>query len=488
VKFVNVLLFSIASAFLAGGVGVSFGWRRASLVALGLLVFPPTYQLVPTLLTEPLYVSLLMFSFGLLLLGDFSPRAFVLSGLLLGFATLVRPTSQFFPPMLVFIGIVLRGSPWSRRVIVHGAVALAVCLPTVGWNWWQFGKVGIANGVGAVAYLGSDLRRDGDEPMYSGVDFDTYRITSPYTHLDTDGDARLIQVFKERISKHPTQTALLFVRKAGRYLFGSYYGYFWPFNGLTGKIAHESSLLSKIGVMIWPAVQVVVVVAALVSLFWGSCSSILRMYVGAIAFYFTALHVIAFPIPRMFMPLYPYVLVLGVVGLGTREVGRKARALFGFSAPLIFAFVSAPRQAAFPTEVGEEYLSFFEDRCRGALQERHDIEEGDSGVIQGPDPYEVYRFDGISLLRSQVFTFALGVRCPLGSERRGIGQIFWSVDEQAFSESRSITFPMRSVDAVHVVRPALGPTWSGTLNAIRVDLPPEFVGCAVRVQEVQLLD
>jgi hypothetical protein len=54
VKFVNVLLFSIASAFLAGGVGVSFGWRRASLVALGLLVFPPTYQLVPTLLTEPL--------------------------------------------------------------------------------------------------------------------------------------------------------------------------------------------------------------------------------------------------------------------------------------------------------------------------------------------------------------------------------------------------------------------------------------------------
>lgn len=488
VKAANVALFSLSSGVLAAAVGHRFGWRKAALVAIGLLAYPPTYHLVPTLLTEPLYVSLLMLSFSSLLLRDFSQRGFVESGILLGLATLVRPTSQLFPPMLGILALVLRKSPWSKNLLLHGLVAFAVCVPTMSWNWAHFGKVGIANGLGAVVYLGSDLRRDGDEPVYSGVDFDTYRTTSPQTHLDTEGDARLLEVARERILKHPVQVGELFIRKAGRYLFGSFNGYFWPFDGLVEKIAHDTSRRGKMEALFWPALHTVVVVAALIAFLGRSCPPMMRLYVGVVALYFVALHMVTFPIPRMFLPLFPYMLVLGVVGVCNRKEGYKAKVLFSVTAPLLFAFVSAPRHRLYPTEVSEAYISLFETRNVGALVERNGIQAEGSFRVVGADPYEVYRFDRIPLVRTQVVSFGLGVQCPDSRERKGQGQIFWAVNGETFDEARSTVFPLRSIDGVHVVRPALSPAWNGALNFLRVDLPPEFLGCGVMLDEVQVLD
>ena len=135
------------------------------------------------------------------------------------------------------------------------------------WNFSQFGKAGLANGLGAVLYLGGDLRRNGDEPVYSGVDFDTFRITTPYTHLDTEGDARLVAVAKDRMLQHPLATGALFIRKGARYLLGSFHGYFWPYNGLVGKLEHDPSWRSKCSTLVWLSLQVFVACGAFFSLF-----------------------------------------------------------------------------------------------------------------------------------------------------------------------------------------------------------------------------
>ena len=484
-KFANVALFSIASSVLAGAVGYRFGWRKGAMVALGLILYPPTYDLVPTVLTEPLYVSLLCFSLAWLLFCDFSPRSFVFSGLVFGLATLVRPTSQMFAPMIIVVGVLLWRSLWGRRLMLHGLCAFAVCVPTMTWNFVQYGKAGLANGLGAVLYLGGDLRRDGDEPVYAGVDFDTYRITTPYTHLDTEGDARLVAVAKERMLRHPVETAELFTRKAFRYLFGSPRGYFWPFDGLVAKIQHEPGFRGKLFAFLWPALHVLVVCGALVSLRRRDIPFALRLYVGALTLYFVALHMVTFPIPRMVFPLYPYLLVLAVVGLCTKGSGQKRRIAVAVVAPIICALIAAPRKIEFATEVDGEFINVFESRFSGSYEGGHDIQEG---RVTGDDPYQLFRFDRLPLLRSQMVSFAIAVACPEDKTRKGSGQVFWRTDGESFTEAKSVVFPMRSVSSSHIVPSALSSLWTGQLTGLRIDLPPEFKGCSVSINESQILD
>jgi hypothetical protein len=489
VKFANVLLFSLASGVLAGGVGHIAGWRKGALVSLGLLAYPPTYSLIPTVLTEPLYVSILMCSFGVVLLGNFSSKGFALSGIIFGLATLTRPTTQLFPFFLISLSLIVSSKvSWKRGLIIHSVLALLVCAPTVLWNWSQFGKAGIANGLGAVLYLGNDLRRDGDEPLYYGVDFDTYRITAPNTHLDTEGDSALTKVAWQRFRVRPGEVALLTLRKMGRYLFGSYYGYFWPHGGLVGKIQYSADLPQKLSALAWPLVQILVVTGAFIALFQQSISPVLRIYVGAVLAYFTALHAVTFPIPRMFLPLYPYLLVLAVIGVGDRIKARRTRRIFCFIAPLILAFVCAPRNSQFPTESSVTYTSFFDNRHEGSFESSNDINKRGLDYVVGDDPYLVYRFNNVDLQRSQVVSFRVATVCPDASERRGMGQVFWSVDNAAFSEDKSLQFQFRTQEATHVVRPALSQAWNGALTALRIDLPSEFRGCSVRIENVTLLE
>jgi hypothetical protein len=353
------------------------------------------------------------------------------------------------------------------------------------WNFVQFGKVGIANGVGAVLYVGGDLRRDGDEPVYSGVDFDTYRHTAPNTHLDTEGDLRLATIAKERMLHHPLATARLFVRKTFRYALGSQKGYFWPFDGLVDKLRHEASLKGKLFTLLWPGLHVLVVCGALISLRRRDISPVLRSYVGLLTLYFVALHAVTFPIPRMVFPLYPYLLVLAVLGICTRGGGNKTRLAVFIVTPLVFGFVSAPRHQQFWTEVDESFSSVFEVRYMGLPEYSQDIE---NQVVVGEDPFVVSRFDGVSMLRSQMVHFRTQVHCPEEKIREGNGQIFWKIGVEPFIEGKSMVFPMRSISTSHVVRPGLLNTWTGGLTGLRVDLPAEWKGCKVSISDIQVLD
>jgi 4-amino-4-deoxy-L-arabinose transferase-like glycosyltransferase len=486
IKSLNIAIFSAASAVLALAVASKYGQKAALIVVLGLLLYPPSYDLVPTLLTEPLFTALLMFSLAVILRSGFTAKGAAASGVLLGLATLVRPTTQFFPFLLIVVALLIIRRPIARRVMLHSVCAIAIMLPALFWNWYNFNKLGIANGSGALC-LGSDLRVDGDEPIYYGVDFDTFETTAPFSHLDSEGDRRLMELTKARVGKFPRQMIGLTLRKFGRFLFGSYYGYFWPYNGLVGKLTSGIPLESKLSGVIWPVVHLFAVVLALISLFLRRIPLNLRLYIGLMIFYFASLHALAFPIPRMVFPLFPCILTLAAVGWVS--MSRAFKLSSGALALSVLALVCSPKARAYPTEESREYIDFFSVRRVGKLSGWHDIKESQGeSLVLGNDPFFIFNFDKFELRRNQVITFHLNSSCADSPVRSGAGQIFWANPEIGFSEERSVSFSLRSGEAYHVVRPALAANWQGTLGSVRVDLPASFAGCSVEVSEVAVLN
>ena len=157
--------------------------------------------------------------------------------------------------------------------------------------------------------------------------------------------------------------------------------------------------------------------------------------------------------------------------------------------PLVLGLVAAPRDLRFPTEASPDEVEFYSATFPGAFEGLHDIDgEAASRRVVGADPYMIFRFDSVPLLRSQVATFKLGARCPNGETRQGTAQLFWSVERAPFAEAKSAAFPIRSIDRVHIVRPALSSVWTGKLTGLRIDLPSEFRDCEVSVSDVKLLD
>jgi 4-amino-4-deoxy-L-arabinose transferase-like glycosyltransferase len=486
IKSLNIAIFSAASAFLTLAIASRYGRKAALMVGLGLLLYPPSYDLVPTLLTEPLFTAFLMCSLAVFIRGDFSVKAAAGSGFIIGFATLVRPTTQFFPFLIIALALMIIRRPIAKRVILHGVCAVVIMSPALFWNWYNFSKLGIANGSGALC-LGSDLRVDGDEPIYHGVDFDTYETTAPFTHLDSEGDRRLMELTKSRVGKFPLQMIGLTLRKFGRFIFGSYYGYFWPYNGLVGKLTSGLPLSSKFSGIIWPLVHSFAVVIALGSIFIKQIPLCFRLYIGLMIFYFALIHAVAFPIPRMVFPLFPYILTLAAVGWV--NMGRPTRLFSGALALSVFALVCSPKARVYPTEESREYIDVFSVRRVGGLSGAHDIEsrQGQS-IVLGSDPFLVFNFEQFELKRNQVISFQLRSNCVDPVVRSGTGQIFWANPNAGFSEDKSISFPLRSKDGYHVVRPALSTNWQGKLGSVRVDLPASFVGCSVDVDQVAVMN
>ena len=85
-------------------------------------------------------------------------------------------------------------------------------------------------------------------------------------------------------------------------------------------------------------------------------------------------------------------------------------------------------------------------------------------------------------------SFATAVVCPEDKTRKGSGQVFWRTDGESFTEAKSVVFTTRSVSSSHIVPSALSSLWTGQLTGLRIDLPPEFKGCSVSINESQILD
>jgi hypothetical protein len=486
IKYANITLLALAISFLSFSYRIfapGIGWL---LLYCMLLFFPPILNFGPTLLTEPLYLSLLMGSLAFLLLYRGVGAGVALSGLLLGAATLVRPTTQLLPFCWIILALLFFRRSYGKQLLIHGLSALLVIAPTLLWNGYVFGKLGIANGFGAVLFLGNDFPRRGDEPIYSGVDFDTYQITAPYTHLDTEGDRRLSRAAIEKIRKHPGEFLKLTLEKSFRYIFGSSKAYFFPWDNVKAFIQGTKSRWQVIEGLLWPLMQVVVASGALLTLFRAGLPITLYFLLSGFIAYFIAIHTISFPLPRLSLPMYPYLAVLAVSGFSISSI-RQTWLLATISlslAVLIFLCIKLSEPAN--SEISPYEATLFDSQQRGSFYESHDMDS--SGVITGTDSYVVFNFSQTPSSRGQMVLVPLTIVCPIGFTGSAIGQLFWRSSEQPhFSELARIDFPLSASTGIRLLRPGLHPQWRGDVLALRVDFPESWKGCSIRTEDVAIV-
>jgi len=325
-RFANIALVMLGSYLIAAVARARWG-DRVGLVAFVLCACG--YQVVlytGTVLTEPLalfFCCLVLWAMDRLARTDHTRYA-VMAGVGCGLGALSRTALQLLP--LAIIGFVLlawlfqRGSQRIRAnfrsrqlgwlLVCH----LVVIAPVMGWNYRTFGVARIANGLGAVMHLGSDFRTDGDEPPFFGMQYPTGQITRQYDHLQTQGDALLMQAAKENIRRDPVHWLALCLPKIGRILVGGPCYQFMPGDSYSAKARLVGRKETAIVFAWWTVAGTAVTLfgVAGLALMWREQPAAL-LAASALTVYLVALHAVTFAIPRFGLPLYP-ALVLGVCG------------------------------------------------------------------------------------------------------------------------------------------------------------------------------
>lgn len=481
VKVANAVLLSLA-ALCIWDIGRRSASLRAGFIAYLLFsVHQPMLHFGGTLLTEPLCVALLVFSWWCLHLAASAGIAWAcFGGIFLALAILTRPTLQLFPLILLgalpFLSL-RRWAPDFRRVVLpYALVSLLLVVPWGVKNYVLFGKAGLANGFGAVLYLGNDPRTNGDEPIYSELDFDTYRITQPFTHLDSEGDRRLMEAALERIREHPEHTLRHALVAPFKFLFGHPQHYFFPAQDVL-SFRKLSSAGHTALVSVDVIVTALIVGSALIALFCRAISAGLRLWAGLLLLYMVPLHSIAFAIPRLALPVFPGLAVLAGCFWGQ----SRSSVLRGFTFVLclaVSAFVLIGNHGGNRAIVADEYANYFDWKQEVALEssEFHQLSKLPDGsyAVQGADPYLVLNVRPFIAQRNQVILVQLALAEAVRVRRDLSLQIFWAGAEGAsFDEARSKTVALNADtnERWYRVSPSGSPEWQGRITYLRLDLP-----------------
>ena len=502
IKVVNLLLLALMGflvwlkAYKLAGNGV------AAYVALCLCsCSPPFLSFGPTILTEPLYCVLLVLSFYAFPCTQAGGHLRVcIAGLVLGLATLTRPTTQLYPCFLLLLALPLVLTSRSglrslgRQLALFALSALLLIVPWCMKNALCLDKIGIANGAGAVLYLGNDLRSDGDEPAFSGMTYDTFEITKPLGHLHTKSDRRLREVALLRMRQNPRATLKLALRKPFRFLFGNVDHYFYPFRDVFQVFRHMSlqeALRRSLGVV----VNSVLAIAGLLGCILVR-SAPARVFLVSLWLYFVAVHTVLFPIPRMALPLHA-LMSIGV-GVFVVEVLRGRRFLLGAACVLAVLVVCVTlfwgSAGTLREETRSDKIDSYDIRSEldlDCLEGHHTTrmypasgqEDAVSFTLVGPDSYVVFEIPERRFRKNAAFFADIKIDAEAQHPwKRELlcGQVFWSLSEE-FSENQKRRFEMRADGAFHtyrIVLPAvhtapvrfLGLGFPGSVEPVRVSL------------------
>lgn len=347
VKLANLLLLLLSTLF-CWRLAREFSGALGGMLAVLLCSLHPLFAVFGvSVLTEAPFTFCVLASVLLFVRGGSSGavRSSILAGLLMGAACLFRPAPQYLPFLLIlflpFVSKQLR-----RALLIFSASLLVVIVPWIVKNQLLFGVPSIASGSGAVLYLGNDLRTGGDEPVYSGRDFDTYQITKPHTHLDPEGDRRLKEEVVRCLSERPWDLLLLNLEKLPRFFLSHSQAYFFPSRDLLSVLRNE------------PLREKIVKPLSVLTTVWGSVFGVLglitlcfsrsaALFPTLLVLYFWLLHTAAFPIPRMRLPIDP-VLFAGAAYLtasvGQHRLRRIAASIFSLAALVFLLFGEAPER------------------------------------------------------------------------------------------------------------------------------------------------
>jgi hypothetical protein len=483
VKLANVALFVLAGLAVWDLARRFFGSRAALIATAAYATYPPLYRFTPTILTEPLFVSLTVIALWIASLhGHFKERAVAIGGVALGFATLARPTLQLYPLFLLAVYGVWR--LWAKRkhtavlvstreVLMFVAGFALVVIPYAAKNLVSLEKAGLANGAGAVLYLGNDLRTHGYEPVDVQLRFNTKEISAPYTHLDTEGDRRLLSAGLDLIKENPVEIALLQPSKALRLVFGSPEHYFRP-NTDAIEFFRERSWVARLN--LWDLVATpILALLGLLGLITLRVNPLMRLLIGSLVAYLILLNTALFPIPRMVLAAFPFLMVFA--GGALTSLPRRIWGTALAAGVCIVLFIGLKGLVATPGLVSERYAGYFDPIARVTMVDQigtNDlIETSDSTVMSiGPDPFVILDVADFEASLNQVMFITMRTdQTVMNDELRA--QVFWRTDESGFSEERSAFFDLYRDDEplTYAVSPSFRHPWSGTISELRLDFP-----------------
>ncbi len=406
----NIVLTRIANigCILLGAYLVGCIARRFNAQLIATFFTAVSYQVAyysGSILTEPLaffFVCLSLFAVHRACAGDARNRWTIAAGLFVAFAIFSRPSLQPWPVGLLILTLLIRWIPSGRKssptssvndcaspsgrtfkarhAMLLLLVTVSIQLPWIIKNAYHFDAPRIANGLGAVLYLGAEIKTNADEPGFSGMQWPNVAVQGPHGHMSLDGEKRLKKAAWEKIGENMGSWIKLMPVKALRVLFGGPRWHFQP-----GRTLHESKLwLGRtrgwVRYFWWTCFGTLVCVYGLVGLTMMSAKKDAVGLAGAsLVITLLVVHIVTYAMPRFLLPAWP------AIALGAAYAAVQLRWYSHVAAGIVAAViivaittwhigdapreVSAARQKAFTiaceATFGETVANSIELPCEG---------------------------------------------------------------------------------------------------------------------------
>ena len=322
----SLFVAKLANVFLYVGI-IALSYRlaarlfRSSLtprLTLLLLSFYPNHIAYASLVAcETLFVFLLMLGALLFLSANSRYPMLVLSGVVLGLASLVRPQALLAPILFVLLapGSKQAGRRAGSRLLSLAIVYVGVTLAVLPWtlrNYRAFGRlVVVSTNGGGMLLLGNNPWADGTYAPRPEL----HRIMNGRSEPERDDQGRKFALSYMR--EHPIETVMRWPRKLWYLYRGDVEGIRWNVEGIhaRGASVPEERLLTAL--LISEAYYLLVAAACLASLFFfwkgslgsgGGQATFTALGLGVIA-YFSLLGMVYFGDPRYHFPAMPWVVM-----------------------------------------------------------------------------------------------------------------------------------------------------------------------------------
>ncbi len=456
-----------------------------------------------TILTESINTFLLTSAIALLIRA-FSENGWtrwaVLSGLVLGLATIWRATTMFYPLGLGLLFLAVWLVPPLRRraefqvpralkVVAFHALGLAlIAAPVILKNGLAANQWKLATGQGATLYLGADQKAKGWEPFFSGYDFDTFEVSAPYSHLEPEGDALLSQAAMRQMRRDPLGTLAMRVHWPVRLFIGEPSDLFNPTHSAlqSWKVLKKNTTLLTIWNLSWRAL-------ALVFSIWFFARNWRRaegFVLMSVPLYFLIVFLPMFVISRYGVPMLPLMavsLVGGLLATGSRLVPGAVSVAVIIAISFWYAvlpegvdpdgYSKHTELATWPAANGTSHWS----PLYGAAQRAGDSEH-QRFVVAVDTPSLAADGQGVALERNQIFLLPI----KLSPRRAGWAlHTFWRSDRHpSFAEDNFLdVYALADERSIQLNIPAVP---GDTLRGARLDLDVAE-GDRVRIGSAQMV-
>lgn len=288
-----------------------FGSKTGAFALLAGAIYPLSAIYIPRCSTEVLFTLLVVSSLYVLYVAHTTQSMvrIACAGVLFGLGVLCRSTMALFPlalPILAIFPTALAGRFWERSV-KNAVVLLVAILCIIPWTIRNYVVtneiIPLGTAGGYSIWLGNDLEtggRDFDELDEEGrIAFKEKEtaIAGEYHIFSVEGEKRFKEVALQSMRENPVDSAILIVRKVGRFWVGIY-----------------RPMFHSLSIIVIP-LQVAFLSVGLLGVWMTWRRQWFVFYILAMILSINAAHAIVTATLRYSIPVMPLVIMLGAAGL-----------------------------------------------------------------------------------------------------------------------------------------------------------------------------